>query len=228
MLKVFYLNVTDADFAALTAGDFRPWTKPEQFAAVLRFKSDKVRREKWLGEWMIRSLLARLWGWFPGDYDLLRGVHGKPYLAGNSEPVYFNISHSGDYIVCAVSDREVGVDVEKIGKERLPVARRFFHPDEIRCLEAREGTERTDLFYAYWAVKESFVKYKGAGLSCPLSSFLVLMEGDSVQIWQNGSKKAVSVCECRIDTRYKCFVCAEGNECPGEVVRLTQWMPLEK
>lgn len=40
------------------------------------------------------------------------GEHGKPYLAGL--PLRFNLSHAGEMVLCAVSDQEIGCDVEYI------------------------------------------------------------------------------------------------------------------
>ena len=75
----------------------------------------------------------------------------------------------------------------------MEVARRFFHPAEIQCLQNLAGDAQDELFFRYWSVKESFLKYTGSGLSSPLSGFEVRFD----------------------DHRPKCFVCAETTEEPG-------------
>ena len=45
-----------------------------------------------------------------------RNEHGKPYLTETPE-IYVNWSHSGDYVICAVADREVGIDLQKMDRE---------------------------------------------------------------------------------------------------------------
>ena len=40
------------------------------------------------------------------------GKYGKAYIS-NYEDIYFNISHSGKIVCCAISDREVGVDLKE-------------------------------------------------------------------------------------------------------------------
>lgn len=222
MLRVFYLNITDPVFSVLEAGDFRPWMEVSKFAAVLSFRNDKVRREKWLGEWLLRSVLLRVYCFAPEDYALEKAEGGKPFLSGRAGQIYFNLSHSGDYVVCAFSDSEVGVDIERIGSERMGVARRFFHPDEIRSLENAEEVERREMFFKYWSVKESFLKYKGTGLRCPLSSFAVVETEGKIRIRQGGEYESVYIRECFIDPGYKCFVCSEVCSRP-EIVRLTEW-----
>ena len=71
--------------------------------------------------------------------------NGKPYVEGN--PFYFSISHSGDYAVCAISDRPVGVDVEK---ER----------ELSESFKARFAESVTE-----WTKKESKGKLTGKGVS---------------------------------------------------------------
>ena len=78
---------------------------------------------------MIRRLLFRLWGLHKEDYLIRIGEHGKP-LVESRFSVWYNLSHSGDYIVAAFSHLEVGIDIEQKRKARMEVARRFFHPAE--------------------------------------------------------------------------------------------------
>ncbi len=92
------------------------------------------------------------------------GENGKPYLEGCS--FYFNLSHSGDYVFCGVSKREIGVDIQKIqaGNE-LRLARRFFSPVERQALEAcGDGESRRSMFFRMWTRKEAYGKLTGEGL----------------------------------------------------------------
>ncbi|MHB8170251.1 MAG: 4'-phosphopantetheinyl transferase family protein [Thermincolia bacterium] len=57
----------------------------------------------------------------------------------NYKGFQFNISHSGDLVVCAVDYQPVGIDVELIDKPHLEVAERFFTRDEYRDLISKEG-----------------------------------------------------------------------------------------
>ena len=49
------------------------------------------------------------------------GEHGKPFLSYRPS-LHYNISHSGDYVVCLLADQEVGIDVQvhrKANYERM-------------------------------------------------------------------------------------------------------------
>ena len=61
-------------------------------------------------------------------YRTARG--GKPYFA--KLRLYFNLSHSGDYCMCAVSDEEIGVDIQQQRPaEERKLAKRFFAEQEL-------------------------------------------------------------------------------------------------
>ncbi|MEG0795873.1 MAG: 4'-phosphopantetheinyl transferase superfamily protein [Odoribacter sp.] len=212
MLKVYYLKISD--FENLPDRFFYSAVGRDTLAVVGDYKNERVRRTKLLGEGMTRKLLGTLWGINGAECRIVKGEHGKPYVEGEAQSVFFNLSHSGDYIVCALSDREIGVDIERKGKARLAVARRFFHPEEIQQLEGLSGKEQDDLFFGYWSVKESFLKYTGSGLSTPLSGFEVRFGGEGIVIRQVLKRVPVFIYECPIDPTYKCFVCSENQELP--------------
>ena len=75
-------------------------------------------------------------------------------------------------VMCAISDCEVGCDVEMI-KDNTKVANRFFTGHEAEL--ARDNAE---VFTRIWTLKESFIKATGEGLKRPLNSFEICFEGD--------------------------------------------------
>lgn len=97
---------------------------------------------------------------------------GKPYLAKEPD-IHFNLSHSGEWAVCAISSSPVGVDIQHCDEGRRDVASRFFHREEIRYLDSLPQFRRDEGFYRLWTLKESFVKATGRGLDLPLRSFWV-------------------------------------------------------
>jgi len=103
------------------------------------------------------------------DSLLTYGENGKPYLKDGG--MYFNISHSGDYVVLVAAEREIGVDIEKITPYSSAVAARCFTPDELEWLKL-QGTD--EAFCRLWTAKESIMKKLGLGLVMPPESFCVL------------------------------------------------------
>lgn len=99
----------------------------------------------------------------------LYNPYGKPFLSNN---VYFNLSHSGEYTVLAVSDHLVGIDIEKHETiDFFEIAKISFHPDEIQLLTTAKDTVST--FYSLWTLKESYIKYLGTGFSLESASFSI-------------------------------------------------------
>lgn len=218
MLNVSYLNCAEIAWAGEELEKIRLLVDDDTFRLAMNCKNRKVAMTKLLGELILRHLLARFHGLQKGDFSLLRNEHGKPYLVGVAG-IHYNISHSGDYIVCALSDSEIGVDIERRTVSRMAVARRFFHPKEIICLERCSGEKQRELFFNYWSVKESYLKYTGSGLSRSLSSFSVNFSKDRIVLCENELPLSVNVQECSVDPGYACFVCGRTVALP-EIARL--------
>ena len=86
--------------------------------------------------------------------------NGKPYFTDCD--LYFNISHSGDYVACALSDHPVGMDIQKETEYKDRVARRVFSETEYELLQKSENKQKT--FCCIWAKKEAAVKLTGGGI----------------------------------------------------------------
>ncbi len=96
-------------------------------------------------------------------------TEGKPYLPDMPD-LYFNLTHSGDFVAIAYGTTPVGIDMEKILLDGVHpgIAQRFFAPAEQQEATTPEG------FFRVWSMKESYLKYLGTGLSYPMQSVDVL------------------------------------------------------
>ena len=95
------------------------------------------------------------------------GSNGKPYL--KDKRAFFNISHSGDYVVCSVSESEIGCDVQTVTKYNPRIAARFFTEKEDAFLLKSEN--QPEDFTRLWTLKESVLKKTGEGITGGLDSF---------------------------------------------------------
>ncbi|MDZ7783650.1 MAG: 4'-phosphopantetheinyl transferase superfamily protein [Halioglobus sp.] len=115
-----------------------------------------------------RRVLSRYAPIDPQDWQFECGEHGKPRLVDAPLPLEFNLSHSGEWLLCAVSaGTALGVDLEHTRRERdfLRLARRFFSAPEVAVLESLDGGERAERFFDYWTLKEAAVKARGGALA---------------------------------------------------------------
>jgi len=102
--------------------------------------------------------------------ELVRGEHGKPRLAAEPERLAFNLSHSGDLVLVAVTrGREVGVDVEreKPGRDLVALAERALSAEDATAVRDAGEDERPHVFYALWTRHEARLKCLGIGLGRP-------------------------------------------------------------
>lgn len=139
-------------------------------AAAFRRRRDAIRFV--VAHAALRDVLGRYLDVEPDRIRFERGPHGKPRLS--DDRVRFNLSHSGDLALCAVTrHREVGVDVEQIAPELadLRVAEAEFSESEIAALRALPDDARPAEFLALWTRKEAALKATGDGLAAPRRPF---------------------------------------------------------
>lgn len=114
-----------------------------------------------------------------GIHDLLYSVEGRPYL---NPQIDFNISHSEEYVVCALSTQHrLGIDIEYIKPVELENKSWCFNPQEWQQIQL--APEPIRQFYGFWTQKEAAVKADGRGLSFALSD--VTIHGQQVQVAGN-------------------------------------------
>ena len=213
MIKILFIRVPSDEMYDKAFTFLQKKVSAECFDEARGFRHKGVAIRRMLGEALVGLALERYWGLSLGSYRIARGEKGKPFIV-DLEKIFFNISHSGDYVVCAVSDSEIGVDIEKRAKARMEVAGRFFHKQEVRALEAVSGDEQNKLFYDYWSVKESFLKYIGTGLTRPLNSFVVQFSGRVIVLREGTKKLPLYVYPCEIDSGYACHACSGQDQLP--------------
>jgi 4'-phosphopantetheinyl transferase len=133
-----------------------------------RYKFEIDAKRSICAEVLVKYLLqCHSNGACPAEIGFKSNQYGKLYFDGISD-YYFNISHSGKWVVCAWSRREIGVDVEKIKDIDIDVAKHYFTKAEYHHLISKEAVSRKNYLIELWTLKESYVKYKGKGLSMSL------------------------------------------------------------
>ncbi len=101
------------------------------------------------------------------------GAYGKPYLEGRRD-FFYSLSPTGEWVICAVDDIEVGADIQKIGALKMAVAKRFYSDGEYdRLMDYEPDNDiQTVEFYRMWAAKESCAKLIGRGIGAGISSYV--------------------------------------------------------
>lgn len=103
------------------------------------------------------------------DYSSLENLsyneYGRPHLPGDLD---FNISHSGDFILCAVGKGiKLGIDIEKIRPVDFEDFENLMTASQWNIIKSSANPLKA--FFRFWAIKESIIKADGRGLSVPLN-----------------------------------------------------------
>ncbi len=180
MIRVFACGIEADNFGSgLLKKWFHSLSKPTM-EKICRYVRAEDRKRSFVGRLLMHYMLMQAAGDCVKDEMIQTGRYGKPYLNAAFQGlggVEFNISHSGEWVVGAVSDRPVGIDIEEIKEFDIEIGKKYFTPDECEYVY---GSNAPNLlrFYQIWCLKESCLKCVGKGLSGEIASIRVYGYGD--------------------------------------------------
>jgi len=192
----FTQPLPEADFSALLSALPHPMREK-----VLKFRRWQDAHASLLGKHLLMKALEEA-GLAP-DLDRLQYTpFGRPYL---TEAVDFNLSHSGNRVVCLLSaEGPAGVDLEEIRSMQIDDLRNQFCKEEWNAI--RTAADPLRLFYSYWTIKESVLKADGRGIHVPPSRIRI---GENNRVMLDGNCWHVREVPCF--SQYACHV-ATVNE----------------
>lgn len=117
------------------------------------------------------------------------GKYGKPY----HEKLFFNLSHSGDYVIGVSGKQEIGCDIQQIKPYKTAMIKKFFSLEEQQYLLSVEEEERQERFISLWSRKESYLKMTGEGLTRDLSKVSCLDASDFYE--KKIGEYLITICE---------------------------------
>jgi len=175
-------------------------TGPEQ--QQLQQISNPHRKQTWLNSRIVlRRLLGRYLACQPQELRFEVSPRGKPYLRDN--PLYFNLSHSGQWGLLAIaSGFPLGVDLEQFRRVRDPIriARRMFPPEAQAMLTDCPVEEQEPRFFELWTLMEAQQKLTGEGIfgnitsprACHTLSFIPDPGYAAALAWPRGISRSTS------------------------------------
>ncbi|EOQ62164.1 hypothetical protein F935_02952 [Acinetobacter calcoaceticus ANC 3811] len=124
---------------------------------------------------LVKTVLADKLGISPYEIKLQLHPNGKPFVQG-SKAVYFNLTHSADVIILAVTEEgEIGVDIEQVDPEfEWRRVDSVLQLSEIEWIKEKELTDSSSVyqrFFQIWTLKEAYIKCTGEGMSRHLKMF---------------------------------------------------------
>lgn len=182
--KIYAVNIKDISINECQSLFIHISDKKVESIKRMYFQVDKIRL--FLSEVLIRTLICNKLNITNKDVEFCISKNGKPFLKNNND-FHFNISHSGDWVFCIIGSSEVGIDIEYISDiDVFSIADNYFTSKEKLYIYSKKE-EINKRFFEIWSVKESVIKADGRGLSIPLSSFYVNIQGENISLESNNN-----------------------------------------
>lgn len=128
---------------------------------VDKFRNNETKIKSIVGEIILKKLLSK-YNLSYESLDYYINDYGKPYIKNNN--IFFNISHSYNYVITTISHNEVGIDIEKIRKTPLNIINQFATDKEKEyILSSNENIE--ERIFKIYTLKEAYFKMLGTNLN---------------------------------------------------------------
>lgn len=159
------LHFYDDLFALLT---------PEEQAKGLRYYQVQHQQRYVVQHGILRMLLGKYLDTSPQHIKFIYNANKKPYLASPQGNYFFNISHTKGEFLIAVSNVEVGVDIEYINPvfAYKDIASNYFSAAEVAYINS--SPKPTEAFFLLWTRKEALLKACGTGIDDDLPAMPAL------------------------------------------------------
>jgi 4'-phosphopantetheinyl transferase len=202
-------------FLAMTKPLEDPVLYDRLYAAATETRKRKIDRYRFLED-RLQSLTAEgllLHAWREagrtGALSYAYGENGKPYFQDAPE-LRFSLSHSGEAVMLAVSDAEIGCDVERIRHADERLMKRVAAPEEYETLTTCAGSARDERFTRLWVAKESVLKAGGEGLLVDPASIRIETEPE-LRAFRDGEPVPFALRDGTAAPGYRYAVCRAGE-----------------
>lgn len=204
MIHVLCMDISAADAAVLESLYEKASLERKQRSDRCISFEDKLRCVA--GDALIKMALAS------DDYRIERNNCGKPYIRDRKD-FFFNLSHSGRYVVIAYGASEVGVDVQQHSDANIKaMAKRWFAPDE-QAYVCKDTPGMQQRFFEIWTGKESYLKFLGTGLRTDMRRFSILSPGPQIHYLYR-----------MLDEDHSLSLCSTDGECTFHFLDVRQFL----
>jgi 4'-phosphopantetheinyl transferase len=138
--------------------------QPDEIVRANRYFKTNDKNRFIVSRGALRNVLGKYLNQLPATIEFEKGINKKPYIKNTGDiDLYYNMSHSGDWILLAISSSEIGVDTEFVNQsfDYKEVIQENFSTPEINYLDKNLSAER---FFMLWTRKEALLKATGKGL----------------------------------------------------------------
>ncbi len=193
-MKLYSININN-----VTSDNLKLWFNTmsnERKNEVSKIKIPKKQVLKIAADFLCRKAISEFCKIAPEEIVFGKSKFGKPFAV--EIDIHFSISHSGDMVLCAVSEKEIGADIEKIRCIRLDAAKKFACENELKYIN-----ENPNGLFEIWTLKEAYFKCIGTGLGADIKKVCFTKTENGFECSEKGFLiTCPEVCE-----GYICSVC---------------------
>ena len=220
MTKIFYLDVSALADEPLFENAIK-LLSPQRKEKLDRIKNI-IDKKLSIGAWLCLREALKSFPALSEDMEITTDKNGKPHFK-NCEYLHFSLSHSGKMALCALSDKEIGADIQLMGDFNEKICKKYFsHSEAQYVFSASTKEEKEKRFFRIWSLKEAYVKMTGEGLF-GFKKFSLLEDNKAfISLPENASF-------AEFDTDgYKIAVCTKEKETDFEFKKLNLYKMLIK
>jgi len=157
-----------------------------------RFKFGIHRQRFIISHGFKRTILAEYLSISPLSIDIIKAEKGKPYLSDPIQSLQFNLSHTEDVTLLAITKAaEIGIDIECSDRKTdwEAICHRFYTPVEQNELLSLDKNKQKNAFFGLWTRKEAYIKMLGTGLSLSPTEFTLTVPPSPPSLIKHHSQK---------------------------------------
>lgn len=162
------LSLRRVDEISTSLSTHDTWLSTPELQRLQSLKTASRRSQFLAGHWLARHAAALWLGGNWSAYQLSAPEDAAPgWLAGPADVDWqrlcVSLSHSGNWVACALAFQPVGVDVEcsQQARDFAALAHWIFSDTELHGFLQMAPEAQQQHFYAQWTLKEAWVKQAG-------------------------------------------------------------------
>jgi 4'-phosphopantetheinyl transferase len=199
LIYIYYTHISEDNFDSLLENELSKFSLDYQ-EKIKGYRRWQDAQLSLLGRVILFKAIEQIYKCKPDYKEIMHAKYNKPYFKDSH--IQFNISHSGEIVVCALCEKsQIGIDIEIISDIQIDDFK--WQMTENEWLTITSSSKRMESFFDYWTQKEAVIKTHGHGLSIPLKTFEI-SEDTAIINGQNFFLK-----EIKIDEKYKCYISSD-------------------
>lgn len=155
-MKYLIKNINDFDSTEIEI--FLQKCNKSELNYIEKIKNDKKRKQTIIGKMLLDILLKDEYNINYFNTNIKYNKNGKPFIDNSN--IFFNISHSHDFVACIVSDNEIGIDIEKTKLLDENIINLFSSNSEKEAILASKKSYNKKFLQLY-SLKEAYLKMNG-------------------------------------------------------------------